>query len=294
MLAVTQTGRAPSVIPLRYDPFLIRADFPNPATRLTVNGQTAWFLIDTGAGVHVLASWFAAAARLQADSSLDETVRGADSTGRMVPFRGIRSVTGLLETSAELRLPFVAIADFPGDFERSEVGGILSPQLLAASGLSAALDLRVPELRFEPFDDAVDRLAAARIPRSRVQICGSLRDSVPNLVFAVPVSSANGDGTLLLDSGATSTKLVARSPLIAGMRLEAGGKTTGLAGERQEFSIARGLRLGFAGYEATVDSQVAGMGDASCGADGLLGLDALRECAIVLGSRDVALACGTR
>ncbi len=282
------------MIPLRYDPFLIRADFPNPATRLTINGQTAWFLIDTGAGVHVLASWFSAAARLEADTSLDETVRGADSTGRTVAFKGARGVTAQLDSNESLRLPFAAIADFPEDFERSKVGGILSPQLLASAGLSAALDLRVPELRFEPFDEAVGRLAAARIPRSRVQICGSLKDAVPNLVFAIPATSANGDGVLLLDSGATSTKLVARSPLIAGMKLEAGGETTGLSGERQTFSIARGLTLGFAEYQVAVDSQVAGMGDASCGADGLLGLDALRECAIVLGSRDVALACGTR
>ncbi len=286
--AIAQT---PPRIVLRYDVTLATADFPNPAARLTFNGKTAWFLFDTGAGVHILAAWFVRAAGLTVDDSLAGVVSGVDSTGQAMPFRAVRGQVGQLEDGGLVALELAAVTDFAPAFEQFEIGGVISPQLLAGPGRAAALDLRVPELWLEPFQDAVRRLGAVRLPRQRVRFCGSLDEPIPNLVFAIPVTVSRRQGVLLLDSGAKVTKLVANSALIRGVRLERGGETTGISGTPQPYSVARSLRIAFADSNVTVDSRVADTSNRPCGADGLLGLDAIGRCALVLAQKDLAIRC---
>lgn len=279
-------------LPLRYDAALASADLVSPAARLTINGRTAWFLFDTGAGVHVVASWFANAAGLEVDEGLAGKVHGRDATGKRVDFRGLKSLSARLDDGSTLVLPLALVADFPPEFEQQQVGGALSPQLLAGPGQAAALDLRVPELRVEPFSDAVRRLGARPLPRQRLRVCGSADDPIPNLVFAIPVEAGGGEGLLVLDTGAIATKLMAASPLVGRKRLQPGGLTWGVTGERQAYSLAPRHRLRFAGYRVRLNARVVDMAKDWCGADGLLGFDALRRCALVLGDRDVAIRCG--
>lgn len=290
-LLVAAPGGAQERIALHYDTALAKADLPGPAARLTINGRTAWFLFDTGAGVHVLASWFVKAAGLEA-GDVPGGVHGIDSTGKAVALRGLRDLRATLDDRGVMRLGLATVADFPPEFERSEVGGALSPQLLAGPGRAAALDLRVPELRLEPFRDAVRRLGARVVSQNRAQFCGSMDDPVPNLVFAIQVKARRRDGVLLLDSGATATKVLAQSALLRDLRLRRGGETLGIAGQGQAFSVAPRLRIKFAGYRATVDARVVDLPGRPCNSDGLLGLDALRRCALVVGPQELAIRCG--
>ena len=281
-------------ISLRYDPVLAKGDFPNPAVQLTVNGQSAWFLFDTGVGVHMVASWFADAVGLKTDEAFGEEAQGIDSTGRTVAFRGLRELATRLDDGNPLTLALAAVADFPPEFRQFRIGGALSPQLLADQGQAAALDLRVPELRIEAFEQSVRRLGARRLPRDQVQVCGSTKDPVPNLVFAIGVSAGGRKGTMALDTGAGVTKLVAQSVLLRGVKLASGGQTTGVAGKPQPYRLARGLRMTFGDYHATVDARVVNETRGRCGADGLLGLDAMGRCAIVLSEKELAVACGSQ
>ena len=282
-----------SAIALRYDAALVKNDFASPAARVTFNGRTAWFLVDTGAGVHMLCSWFVAAAGLREDPTLADAISGVDSTGQRVKFRGLRSQAGRLEDGRPLTLDLATVGDFPPEFEQQDIGGVLSPQLLAGPGEAAVLDLRVPELVFEPFAGAVRRLGARKLPRDRVRFCGSIDSPVANLVFAIPVTIRNHEGALILDTGAKATKLVSSSRLVRGVALEgAGGRTTGVSGTEQSYSLARPLDVKFAGYTATLAPRVAEATAGACGSEGLLGLDALGRCALVLGRKDVAIKCG--
>ena len=239
-----------------------------------------------------MASWFAEAAGLKAGDVFTEGVHGIDSTGKTLPLRGVRDLSATRDDGRAMALGQVVIADFPPEFERSGIGGALSPQLLAGSGQAAALDLRVPELRFEPFRDAVRRLGARVVPREQTQFCGSSDGPVPNLVFAIQVRSRRREGVLLLDSGATATKVLAQSALVRDLKLERGGETLGIAGEGQVFSVARRLRLQFSGYRATVNARVVDLPARPCNSDGLLGLDALRRCALVVGPQELGIKCG--
>lgn len=291
-LASVRPAGAVERIRLHYDAALVAADLRSPAARLTINAETAWFLVDTGAGTHVLASWFAGAAGVEPSTSVTTGVHGLDSTGRKLALRAVSGLSARREDGGLLHLRAAVVADFPPDFEKAGVGGVLSPQLLAAPGDAAALDLRVPELRLEPFPGAVRRLGARIVPRQQVRVCSPAIDAVPNLVYTIRVSSGGAQSFLVLDSGAIATKLAAGSPLTRGRRLSPGGQTWGLSGEPQLYRVSRRHRLEVAGYRARVDARVVETPRDPCGAEGILGLDVLRRCSLVFGGEDVAIRCG--
>lgn len=290
-LVLVVAADATERIPLRYEPALAVADIHSPAARLTVNGKTAWFLFDTGAGTHVLASWFAQGAGLESFDDLGGGVHGLDSTGRKLALRTVGAVSALLEDGRSLQLRPGVVLVFPPDLESAQVGGVLSPQLLAQTGDVAALDMRVPELRLEPFADAVRRLAARIVRKEQRQVCGTGDTAVPNLVFTVRVSTGSARSFLTLDTGAIATKLAGGSDLAKGRQLTTGAETWGLSGDPQTYSVSRRQKLEFAGYHARVDARVVDTPRDPCGAEGLLGLDALSRCAVVLGREDLAIRC---
>ncbi|MGH7480519.1 MAG: hypothetical protein ACRELV_00060, partial [Longimicrobiales bacterium] len=141
---------APVVLPLQQDPTL--------AVRLTFDSASAWFMFDTGAGAHTLARWFVDRAGMELDDSAAAGVRARDAAGQPVDLRIIREQVGRLPDGSALVIGSAIVAEFPPQFEAWEMGGLLNPQLLAHDGQAAVLDLRVPEFRIEPFDDAVRRL----------------------------------------------------------------------------------------------------------------------------------------
>ena len=279
--------------PLEYPDGLRDADFPSPAARLTIAGRSAWFLFDTGAGVHTLASWFVEAVGLS--SAEAEGVVGRDSTGRRLPYRVVRGVTLRFSDGRELALPEAVVTEFPSFFKDHEVAGALSPQLLSPAGSAAVLDLFVPELRIEAFDAAVTRLGAVEMRRGRAaRVCaeaGPLR----NRLFAVTASVAGEPASLILDSGAAHSKLSSTSRAARKLegRLEDGGTSTGLSGVVDAVKLARRVPINLGTHAATADVRVSPVGNA-CGPDGILGLDVIRSCAFVLADERIAFACGTR
>lgn len=284
-------GHSSSQTPLQYPDALAKADFPSPAVRLTLGGRAAWFLLDTGAGLHALASWFVEAAGLEANAGLATEIRGLDATGKQMRLRELPELSANLDGGAVLTLWPAVVAEFPPEFEKAEVGGVISPQLLAGPGRAAALDLRVPDLRLEPFSEALKRLGARPVPREQRRLCGRADDPIPNLVFAILVATGAEQNFLVLDTGATATKLAATSALARGRRLRPGGQTVGLSGEPEVYSISRRHRLEFAGYRAKVNARVVTAPPDPCGAEGLLGLDVLRRCAMVLGKNEIGIRC---
>lgn len=292
--ACAHRDASPVVVPLQYDVDLAKAGFPSPAARVTFNDRTAWFLFDTGAGVHTLADWFADDANMKLDDSLAEGVEGKDPTGNSVAFRAVRGLEGHLAGETPLILDLAAVAAFPPMFETAEIGGLINPQLLAGREQATTLDLRVPEIRIEAFQDAMRRINAQQVDSAEVRICSTTQSPIPNLLFAVLTATQGGEGWLSLDSGAAVTKMTNASPLVRGVELEPGGETQGVAGRRQTYFRARELSMTFAGHPVSVDAGVVEEMGSDCGPDGLLGLDAIGQCAFVLGKEALAIACTSR
>jgi Aspartyl protease len=98
--------------------------------------------------------------------------------------------------------------------------------------------------------------------------------------------------SLLLDSGATATILVPDS--VAGHAIRdrsvAAGVADGVGGQTRRLRKARGVRVRVGGETRTIDLLL-GAASPSCGRDGLLGMDLLRSCAIVLGQRESVVFC---
>lgn len=266
-------------------------DTTKPVVQLTFNGQTASFLFDTGAGAHTLAGWFVDAVGMAIDDSLGEKLQARDSAGEPVALRVVHGEIGRLPNGDSLMLEAAIVADFPPMFQEEKVGGLINPQLLAGENQAVVLDMQVPELRIEDFNDAIRRTGAQPLANDQFQICIETDAPVPNLLYAVQVTAGNGEVWLGLDTGAGETSIAAGNPLVAGLELEAGGETMGVAGSPQSYSIARDLDISFAGSRTTVDAQVVEKTHGGCGLDGLLGRDALNPCALVLAQDALALAC---
>jgi hypothetical protein len=262
------------------------------AARLAFNGHTAWFVLDTGAGMHTLAQWFVDAAGIQPGEKLDE-LSALDATGAPVDVQVVRDQPGVLvDGGGEVNLEVALVSAFPPVFEEAGIGGLLNPQLLAPSHGAAVLDLRVPELRIEPFDEAVRRLGARVFSADEVRVCGSPTAVVPNLVYGVLVRANRGEGWLQLDTGADATVLTRDSRLAEGAVLEPGGESMGIAGQAREYLRARALTLSIAEHRVEVDAQVVDTAGMECGPDGLLGRDGLGGCALVMGHERLAIRCG--
>ncbi len=239
-----------------------------------------------------------------------------DSSGREARISQVQNVSAVLEDGGTLRLPRAIVTGFPARFAENRVGGLVSPQLLAAPGEAAVLDLRVPEpeLRFEPFAAAVARLGARRLPPDTVEICRSSGSLLYALRTRIGTGAASPgskletslgskleaslgldlEASLGLDTGAAETVLDGRSVVARGLTgLKPSGFSMGVTGVREPRFRSPAVAMDFGAGARSIPVDV-GHAGASCGADGLLGLDAVRGCAFVLSDRSLAIACAPR
>ncbi len=215
-----------------------------------------------------------------------------DVTGAPVEVRAMQRQVGWLPDGDSLVIESAVVAEFAPYFQQVKVGGLLSPQLLAGDGEAAVLDLRVPELRIEPFDDALHRVGASVLTDNQIRICTDTNTPLSNRTYAVLVTARGSEAWLELDTGAEHTSIIAESPLVSGVRLEPGGETMGVSGRLQGYSVARNLMISFGGAHATLDVQVVETTAGGCGSNGHLGRDALGRCALVLARESLGITCG--
>jgi hypothetical protein len=275
----------PTAIDLLYNHDLVHAGFPSPVALVVVNGVSAWFLIDTGAGVHTVADWFVKEAKITGVDLPQVTAR--DSMGHEMKLRAVQNLAAQVG-GAHLSLEWVAVAQFPPFFRQHRIGGLLSPQLLAGAERAARLDLHGPRLTFESAGSAFARLAG-QAPQAK--ICSSAVDH-PNRLYAVPVEVAGHPAVLGLDSGAAQTSLLANSSAARAMadRQEPGRRTVGVGGAEQREKVVRGATVALGGLTATTDVSIGG-GGGDCSPAGNVGMDVLRNCVLVLGTDHVAVSC---
>ena len=283
LAGVVPQAAAADAMPLQYQESLIKLGFPSPLLRASINGRQFWFIIDTGAGVHALASWFVSAAGLKSQPT---TATATGSTGESENHVAMVENTVLrLDGDRELKLREAIVVELPKIFAEQQIAGLLSPQLLAAPHTAAVLDLRAPRLRFEPFDAAV---AALRREHGTIstgaRACRNPDSPFENRQYAASIRVNGIDGTMLVDSGATGTVAFSHSHIASALTSSASGTdhTQGVGGAVHTTRTVSGARLERGGATATIKLAIGGAAP-DCGSDGLLGMDALRQCVLVLG-----------
>jgi hypothetical protein len=286
---VPGSDRSGRVIALRYDETLAAIGFPNPLLRVTINGRRVWFIVDTGAGVHTIASWLVDAARIPTRASKG-SVTG--STGAEQRVRAIGALRARLDDGRALSIPEGIVVDLPAVFKEHEIGGLLSPQLLTTRD-AVVLDLTVPAMTFEPFPTAI-----ARVRRegdevaADARVCHNADSAFRNRLYAAPAIAAGIPGTLLVDTGATRTIAAPESRIgrqIGAQSID-GMRTQGVGGNVTSSRRIPHVTIMAGGMTTAIDLTL-GTVAGTCSPDGLLGMDLLRRCVLVLGESAFAWSC---
>lgn len=170
----------------------------------------------------------------------------------------------------------------------------MSPQALAPPGMAAVLDLRIPSLRFEPLARALADLRRATAPTVPLHLTEPCLNAKAHKLaeYVAPVSAAGVTDLMMIDTGATRTIFSDGSKIahaIGGGR-EVTTPTEGIGGEVTGERLVRNVKLLRGGRIVTLNPSI-GEVSASCHRKGILGMDALRSCLLILGDRKMAISC---
>lgn len=276
---------------LRYE--IHGRSFPLPLVTGTIAGQPVLMLVDTGANSHVIAGWLARKLGLSMKKLGDV---GTDHVGKTIAtFRIEKPDIAIDDWGALVPTPVLA-TEVPDVIEKLGIGAFISPQRLVEEGDSVVLDLVKGELRPAWWDEAHYELSAGGVPLvlGEARACEETEGPIKGLAFVVPATVESQRVELLLDTGAQHSDVFTTS--IAGQRLAgqssvnrepmytASGKISGRK--------LKGARVAAGSFSATADVDLIGGGsDASCPRDGVLAMDVLRSCALLLGRSRVYGRC---
>jgi predicted aspartyl protease len=288
-VATSRPHAAGPVIGLSYNADLAAIGFPSPVLRATVNGQAVWFLVDTGASVHTVASWLATATHIGLHDSKTMLV---GSTGATSKTRAAGTIQLETRDGGTISVRDAVVADFPQTFADQHIGGLISPQLLAPAGQAAILNLSTPSLSFGPFDGALAALGLApSAATASAHVCPT-GGPPPGRIYGASVTIAGIAADMTTDTGATSTSVAsARVARALASRSQDSGRVEGIGGGPKAAKTVASVTIVRGGAAKKADVLLGGT-SAGCGVDGLLGMDVLRGCTLVLGEKTMAWSCG--
>lgn len=266
--------------------------FPLPLVTGTIAGEKVRLLVDTGASSHVVAGWLAKKLSLPV-RTLGEI--GTDHVGHAIAAYRIDDLDIAIDGWGKLDASTVLATEMPELVERLGIGGFVSPQRLDEEGDAVVLDLARGELRSAWWDEANGSLAdGSLLLPDDARTCEETEGPVKGLAFVVPATVEGHEARLLLDTGAEHSDLLTTS--LAGQKLAHLGVSSteamyGAAGKISARKLAA-VRLVAGAVAMTTDIDlVRGMADESCPRDGVLAMDVLRSCSLVLGRDRMSGRC---
>ncbi|MBX3190455.1 MAG: aspartyl protease family protein [Labilithrix sp.] len=275
--------------------------FPLPLVTGTIAGQPALMLVDTGANSHIIAGWLARKLGLPMRRLGDS---GSDHVGKSVPTFRIENPGVVIDRWGALAPAPILALDVPEVIERLGIGAFISPQRLVDApakgedGDAIVLDLEKGEIRAAWWDDARYELTAEGIELVRgdesSRVCEEQSGPIKVLAYVVPASIESQRVSLLLDTGAQHSDLFASSA--AGLKL-AGQSVTNkepmyTASGRVSTRIVKSARVTAGSFSVTTDVDlITGGPDAACPRDGVIAMDVLRSCTLLLGRSRVYGRC---
>lgn len=244
-----------------------------------IGNRPTRFVLDTGAGVHVLDSAVAT-----------ETKIG----GSLAPRASLVSIDGW-GTLPEHPL---AVRELSANLRAHGIGGIIAPQLLADSPTEAVVvDFVNRQLRARPQSTAwseMEDLGVVLTPPGPRRFCPVDSGGVAGVVLALD-GTVEGEATRLeLDTGASHTMLFETSAPAARAAAHPVLGRSVVAGDGADVavSIHGGVPITIGGFATTLDVGVTpSVRHAECGYQGRLGIDVLQHCALAMTSQRLLVGC---
>lgn len=277
---------------LRYD---IRGrPFPLPIVSGTIAGQPVLMLVDTGANSHIVAGWFARKMKLPMKKLGDI---GTDHVGRSIATYRLDEVDIAVDDWGKLSSTTLLATEVPEVLEKLGIGAFISPQRLDEEGDSVVLDLARGEMRSAWFDVQQKALAESGTPLFELdsaRTCDDADGPIRGLSYVIPSTIESQKVSLLIDTGAQHSDLFVSSP--PGQRLAE--KSTPnkealyTASGKVQARTLKSAHITTGSFAVTSDvGLIQGTPDAACPRDGVLAMDVLRSCTILLGRARVFGRC---
>ncbi|MBX3206508.1 MAG: aspartyl protease family protein [Labilithrix sp.] len=278
--------------PLRYE---IRGrPFPLPVVSGTIAGQPVLMLVDSGANSHVLAGWLARKLSLPMKKLGDI---GTDHVGQSISTYRVDKLAMTIDEWGPLSATTALATEVPEVIEKLGIGAFISPQRLDEEGDAVVLDLAKGEMRSAWWDDAYYELSAegaALVKPEEARVCAESDGPVKGLAFVVPATIDSQKVELLVDTGAQHSDVFTTST--AGKKLASQSAPNKEAMYTASGKISarklKGMRLAAGAFAVTADVDlIQGAADSSCPRDGVLAMDMLRSCALLLGRSRIHGRC---
>ena len=277
---------------LRYD---IRGrPFPLPVVTGTIAGHPVLMLVDTGANSHVIAGWLARKLKLPMKKLGDI---GTDHVGQPIATYRLDKVDIAVDDWGRLSTTTLLATEVPEVIEKLGIGAFISPQRLDEEGDSVVLDLAKNEMRSAWFDEQQRAMSESGTPLLEVdsaRTCDDAEGPIRGLAYVVPSMIESQKVSLLLDTGAQHSDVFASSvpgkALIDRSTLNKEAMYT--ASGKVQARALKSARITTGSFVVTSDvGLIQGAPDASCQRDGVLAMDVLRTCTLLLGRKRVYGRC---
>jgi hypothetical protein len=258
--------------------------FPLPLVHGSVGGEPTWMLVDTGTNSHVLAGWLARRLGYKAAARGDV---GTDHAGHEISTTRVEHASVTIDGWGTLADGPILVAEIPSPIEKLGIGVFLSPQSLA-EGASVVLDLPGREMHLASYSSAEKELRArgrAITPEGGLA-CVDDEGSIRGLAYVIPAEVARERVMLLVDSGAERTDVFAESKVGRTLlpRSAPNKEQMYAASGRIQTRTVRKVPVSLGGWSGQADVDIIpGTSDPYCPRDGVVSMDVLSSCVLVLG-----------
>ncbi len=268
--------------------------FPLPIVHGTVAGVPTLILVDTGANVHIISGWLARKAQLTTTSFGDT---GVDHAGKSIIMRRAPHPHVHIDNWGDLADEPVLVTDVPDAITSLGIGAFLSPQQLATEDASIVLDFQKSEMRQMRRGEALETTSGNALALDPPRTCLDQQDSpLQGLAFVLHVQVEGQATDLRLDTGAHHSDLLLGSKTGKALisRSEPSDESVYAASGKVTPRTVKNAQLRIGALEITRDiNLIPGKEDDFCPRDGVLAMDVLKKCVLVLDRHTVSGLCNS-
>ena len=188
------------------------------------------------------------------------------------------------------------VTDVPEAVTRLGIGAFISPQQLVSDDFSIALDFQKSEMRQMHHGETLDTSSGSALALDPPRQCLDKESSLQGLAFVVHGKIDDQDADLMLDTGAHHSDLLASSKAAKALlaRSQPSRESVYAASGKVTPRTVHGAKMRVGAVDVTRDIDIIpGREDDFCPRDGVLAMDVLKSCAIVLDCQTVSGVCNS-